>query len=262
MLLWPGARAAAAAIADAAAAASNDKCGGGGAAKSQLVLAGARVLELGSGTGLAGLTAAVACAVPGGPRLVEKALLTDGSARALPLLRANASAHGACAVARLRWGERAPPPSGEPGWTLVIGADVFSPEMTPRETIAAFWSTAASALGDAIEGRVLVAYSERARATTRSVLEEAARAGFGALDVLAPPSDTAVTAAAGGDATAAIALREVKLLLFRREAPLPQGALEAFAHLEGHDEAPGDGGEDDDSDYEVPFSGDVIPDVE
>ena len=109
---------------------------------------------------------------------------------------------------------------------------------------------------------MLVAYSERARATTRSVMEEAARAGFGALDVLAPPSDTAVTAAAGGDATAAIALREVKLLLFRREAPLPQGALEAFAHLEGHDEAPGDGGEDDDSDYEVPFSGDVIPDVE
>ena len=75
-------------------------------------------------------------------------------------------------------------------WTLVLGADCFSPEMTPPKTIARFWRTAAAALGpargvgggddavppaggDAPGVGVLLAYTERSRETTRCVLEQA-----------------------------------------------------------------------------------------
>ena len=46
----------------------------------------------------------------------------------------------------------------------------------------------------------------------------------------------------------------MKLLLFRREAPLPRGALAAFAHLAGGDAAAPATADDEDSDFEVPFA--------
>lgn len=90
----------------------------------------ARVLELGSGTGIGGLAAAA-----GGARAV---VMTDGRAAALPLLEANADANGfgdTVHAAQLEWGSRDDRERiQELGpFDLVIGSDLlYAPESHPE----------------------------------------------------------------------------------------------------------------------------------
>jgi predicted nicotinamide N-methyase len=86
---------------------------------------GKRVLELGSGTGVGGLTAAASGAVVS---------LTDGVKSMLPLLEANAKANDlarSVSVQRLRWGNEAEVSSlsGQGPYDLIIGSDLlYAPE--------------------------------------------------------------------------------------------------------------------------------------
>ena len=130
-------------------------------------LTGKRVLELGSGTGVGGLTAAAAGAV---------VCLTDGSKAMLPLLRANAESNGLSdrvSVHRMRWGyehEMAEAAATGP-YDLIVGSDLlYAPELFPDllETL-----TAMSTRG---KTEVLLTYPPR---YTESVFfEEAAEYGF------------------------------------------------------------------------------------
>jgi predicted nicotinamide N-methyase len=94
-----------------------------------LTLRGARVLELGAGTGLPGLAAA---------RLGAHVTLTDRP-RALPLLRRNAEHNGlAVTVLELEWGCTPPEWSQAqtPPFQLVLGADVVCHDESMAPLIA------------------------------------------------------------------------------------------------------------------------------
>jgi predicted nicotinamide N-methyase len=91
-------------------------------------LSGMAVLELGSGTGIGGLTAALAGAT---------VTLTDGSLGVLPLLEANVRVNGLSdqsTVQRLRWGFRYRDDLAalDQNLDLVIGSDLlYSPDVFP-----------------------------------------------------------------------------------------------------------------------------------
>ena len=89
-------------------------------------LPGMTVLELGSGTGIGGLTAALAGA---------SVTLTDGSLGVLPLLEANVRVNGLSAqatVQRLRWGHTHDLADLDQRVDLVIGSDLlYSPDVFP-----------------------------------------------------------------------------------------------------------------------------------
>ena len=91
-------------------------------------LSGMTVLELGSGTGIGGLTAALAGAT---------VTLTDGSLGVLPLLEANVRVNGLSdqsTVQRLRWGFRYRDDLAalDQNLDLVIGSDLlYSPDVFP-----------------------------------------------------------------------------------------------------------------------------------
>ena len=94
-----------------------------------LQLRGARVLELGAGTGLPGLAAA---------RLGAQVTLTDRP-RALPLLRRNAEHNGlSVSVVELEWGCTPPEWSQAetPPFNLVLGADIVCHEESMAPLIA------------------------------------------------------------------------------------------------------------------------------
>ena len=99
-------------------------------------LSGVRVLELGSGTGVGGLTAA-GCGA--------SVCLTDGSAAMLDLLRQNIEANGLerqATVQRLRWGDADECASvvALGPFDLIVGSDLlYAPEAFPNllETLAA-----------------------------------------------------------------------------------------------------------------------------
>ena len=91
------------------------------------VLRGARVVELGAGTGLPGLAAA---------RLGAHVTLTD-RARALPLLRRNAECNGLeVAVLELEWGCTPPEWSEAQPFALVLGADIVCHEESMAPLLA------------------------------------------------------------------------------------------------------------------------------
>ena len=101
-------------------------------------VSGKTVLELGSGTGVGGLSAAAAGAA--------SVLLTDGADATLELLERNAVANGHCRadvdVARLRWGDESDLESAAKRgpFDLIMGSDLlYAPEAFPEllESLAA-----------------------------------------------------------------------------------------------------------------------------
>mmetsp|Transcript_14042 Transcript_14042/g.41844 ORF Transcript_14042/g.41844 Transcript_14042/m.41844 type:complete len:268 (-) Transcript_14042:15-818(-) len=142
---------------------------------------GRRVLELGCGTGAAGIMASWLGA--------REVLLTDGSPAVLENTRRNVKRNvkSGTRIARLRWGYAEDIAKAAPGsWDLVIAAEVAY----QRETLPAFLETVAALL--APEGRALVVMSPELADNGRGLdgVERLMRASkLDILDVAKPRDD-------------------------------------------------------------------------